>query len=98
DRWLIVAVFACIQIVVPFLLISYGEQHIASSLTSLLIAADPLLVVLFAMRLDPGERVNGLRLLGLLVGMGGVITLLGLDIGGDSQRLLGAVLVLLATT
>ena len=96
DRWLIVAVFACIQIVVPFLLISYGEQHIASSLTSLLIASDPLLVVLFALRLDPGERVNGLRLLGLLVGMGGVITLLGLDVGGDSQRLLGAALVLLA--
>lgn len=97
ERWFIVAALACVQIVAPFLLISYGEQHIASSLTSLLIAADPLLVVLFALRLDPGERVNGLRLLGLLVGMGGVITLLGLDVGGDSQRLLGAALVLLAT-
>lgn len=97
TRWFILAALACIQIVVPFLLISYGEQHIASSLTSLLIAADPLLVVLFALRLDPGERVNGLRMLGLLIGMIGVITLLGLDVGGDSQRLLGAVLVLLAT-
>jgi drug/metabolite transporter (DMT)-like permease len=96
ERWFIVAALACVQIVAPFLLISYGEQHIASSLTSLLIASDPLLVVLFALRLDPGERVNGLRLLGLLVGMIGVITLLGLDVGGDSQRLLGAALVLLA--
>jgi drug/metabolite transporter (DMT)-like permease len=96
ERWFIVAALACVQIVAPFLLISYGEQHIASSLTSLLIASDPLLVVLFALRLDPDERVNGLRLLGLFVGMGGVITLLGLDVGGDSQRLLGAALVLLA--
>jgi drug/metabolite transporter (DMT)-like permease len=96
TRWFIVAALACVQIIAPFLLISYGEQHIASSLTSLLIASDPLLVVLFALRLDPGERVNGLRLLGLLVGMVGVITLLGLDVGGDSQRLLGAALVLLA--
>jgi drug/metabolite transporter (DMT)-like permease len=86
-----------VQIAGPFLLISYGEQHIASSLTSLLIAADPLLVVLFALRFDPSERVNGLRLVGLLIGMGGVITLLGLDVGGNKQRLLGAVFVLLAT-
>lgn len=96
-RWLIVAALACIQIIGPFLLISYGEVHISSSLTSLLIAVDPLLIVLFALRFDPDERVNRLRLLGLLVGMAGVVILLGLNIGGDEQRLFGAGLVLLAT-
>ena len=97
GRWLAIAVLACVQIVGPFLLISYGEQHISSSLTSLLIAADPLLVALFALRFDSGERVSGLRLVGLLIGMVGVVVLLGLDVGGDAQRLLGAALVLLAT-
>lgn len=96
KRWLAVTGLACVQIVGPFLLISYGEQHIASSLTSLLIASDPLLVALFALRFAPGERVTGPRLLGLLIGMGGVVVLLGLDIGGDQQRLLGAFMVLLA--
>jgi drug/metabolite transporter (DMT)-like permease len=96
-RWLAVAALACVQLAAPFLLISYGEQHIASSLTSLLIAAEPILVALLALRLDPGERVNGLRLVGLLVGLLGVLVLLGLDVGGDGQRLLGAALVLLAT-
>src|SRR5579859_7522895 len=96
ERWLAVAALACVQIVGPFLLIAYGEQHIASSLTSLLIAADPLLVVLFALRFDPSERASGLRLVGLLIGIVGVVVLLGLDVGGDEQRLLGAVLVLLA--
>src|SRR6266516_1896732 len=96
KRWLAVAALACVQIVGPFLLISYGEQHIASSLTSLLIAADPLLVALLALRFDPSERVSGLRLIGLLIGMGGVVALLGLDVGGDRQGLLGAGLVLLA--
>ena len=96
KRWLAIAAIACVQIAGPFLLISYGEQHITSSLTSLLIAADPLLVVLFALRFDPGERVNGPRLVGLLIGMGGVVTLLGLDVSGDQQRVIGAALVLLA--
>jgi len=96
GRWLAIAALACVQIAGPFLLISYGEQHITSSLTSLLIAADPLLVALFALRFDPGERINGLRLVGLLIGMGGVVALLGLDVGGDQQKLLAAMLVLLA--
>jgi drug/metabolite transporter (DMT)-like permease len=96
GRWFLIAALACVQIVGPFLLISYGEQHIASSLTSLLIAADPLLVALFALRFDPSERVTGSRLVGLLIGMVGVVVLLGLDVGGDAQRLLGAALVLLA--
>src|SRR5579875_979375 len=98
KRWYLVSALACAQIAAPFLLISFGEQHIASSLTSLLIAADPLLVALFALRLDSRERVGGLRLLGLLVGMIGVIVLLGLDVGGDAQRLLGAFMVLLAAS
>ncbi|HEU5228464.1 MAG TPA: DMT family transporter, partial [Ktedonobacteraceae bacterium] len=97
HRWPLLAGLSLIQLVVPFLLISYGELHITSSLTSLLIASEPLLVALFALRLDPGERVNGFRLVGLLIGMAGVLTLLGFDSGGDSQRLLGAVFVLLAT-
>jgi drug/metabolite transporter (DMT)-like permease len=96
ERWLAVAALACVQIAGPFLLISYGEQHITSSLTSLLIAADPLFVVLFALRFDPSERATGLRLVGLLIGMLGVVVLLGLDVGGNEQRLLGAFLVLLA--
>jgi drug/metabolite transporter (DMT)-like permease len=95
GRLLTVAALACVQIAGPFLLISYGELYITSSLTSLLIAADPLLVVLFALRFDPSERVTGLRLIGLLIGLGGVVVLLGLDVGGDEHRLLGAILVLL---
>ncbi len=96
QQWRAIVVLSCVQIVGPFLLISYGEQHIASSLTSLLIAADPLLVALLALRFDPSERVSGLRLVGLFIGMGGVVALLGLDVGGDRQGLLGAGLVLLA--
>jgi drug/metabolite transporter (DMT)-like permease len=97
KRWGVVVALACIQIAVPFLLISYGEQHIASSLTALLIAAEPLLVALFARLFDSSERVHGLRLVGLFVGMVGVIVLLGFDVGSDGQRLLGAGMVLLAT-
>ena len=96
KRWLMIAGLACVQIVGPFLLISFGEQHITSSLTSLLIATDPILVALLALRFAPGERVTGMRLVGLLIGIVGVAVLLGFDVGGDGQKLIGAAMVLLA--
>ncbi|HEY7418669.1 MAG TPA: DMT family transporter, partial [Ktedonobacteraceae bacterium] len=91
GRWFAIAMLSFVQITVPFLLITYGEQHIASSLASLLIASEPLLVALFALRFDYRERVHGLRLAGLFVGLVGVIVLLGFDVSGDEQKLLGAV-------
>jgi drug/metabolite transporter (DMT)-like permease len=97
QRWLILVGLAFVQIIGPFLLITFGEQHITSSLTSLLIATDPIFVALLALRFDPSERVTGLRLVGLLIGIVGVVVLLGFDVGGDQQRLLGAAMVLLAS-
>lgn len=96
GRWLLLILLACVHLVVPFLLISYGEQHISSSLTSLLIASEPLLIALFALRFDPSEQVRGWRLVGLLVGLVGVVALLGFDVSGDEQKLIGAGMVLLA--
>ncbi|HZD72549.1 MAG TPA: DMT family transporter, partial [Actinomycetota bacterium] len=93
--WLVV--IALLEIAVPFTLISVGEQHITSSLTGLLIASLPLFVALLALRFDPAERVGGTRLLGLVVGIGGVAALLGVDIGGNPAQLFGAAMVLLAT-
>ena len=96
KHWPIILIFSLIHMFGAFLLISYGEQHVSSSLTSLLIAANPLIVALLALRFDKNERVNGPRMIGLLVGMVGLVVLLGFDIGGDRQLWLGAALILLA--
>lgn len=97
-HWRIVLLFSIIHMVGAFLLISYGEQHVSSSLASLLIAANPFIVALLALGFDKSERINGLRLGGLLIGMLGLVVLLGFDVGGDAQVWLGAILLLLAAT
>lgn len=97
GHWASIIVLSGVQLTIPFLLISYGEQLISSSLASILVASEPLLVALLALRFDRSERVRGLRFIGLLIGMIGVIVLLGLDVSGDVRQLPGAVMVLLAT-
>jgi drug/metabolite transporter (DMT)-like permease len=91
-RWLLA--YAVAEISIPFPLIALGEQRVASSLTAILIASVPLIIALLALRFDPAERATGMRLFGLLLGFGGVIALMGLDISGDTGELLGALAIL----
>jgi drug/metabolite transporter (DMT)-like permease len=89
--------YALCEITVPFTLIAAGERHVSSSLAAILIAAMPLMVALLSLRFAPGDRPTGARLAGLVVGLGGVVALLGVDVAGDGDELLGALLVLVAT-
>jgi drug/metabolite transporter (DMT)-like permease len=96
GRWRWLAVFAVIEIAIPFPLIAAGEQHVSSSLAAILIAAAPLFVAILAPRFDASERVTGTRLAGLLIGLAGVVALVGIDVAGERDELLGAAAVLVS--
>jgi drug/metabolite transporter (DMT)-like permease len=82
-RWRIVAVFAIIEITVPWVLLSSAERRVSSSLAALLIAATPFVGVALAAATG-GERFDGRRLAGLVVGIAGVAAIVGLDLGQTS--------------
>jgi drug/metabolite transporter (DMT)-like permease len=92
-----IAAYAACEIVVPFILISVGEQYVSSSLTAILIATMPLIVALLSLRLNPTDNLAKTQLLGLVIGFGGVFALVGVDIAGRADELIGAALVLVAT-
>jgi drug/metabolite transporter (DMT)-like permease len=96
DRLKWLAAFAVAEIVIPFPLIAAGERHVDSSAASILIAAAPLFVALLALRLDVTERIGGWRLAGLFIGLAGVIIFVGIDIGGRTDELFGALAILAA--
>jgi drug/metabolite transporter (DMT)-like permease len=74
-RWL--AVFALVEIVAPWLLLSEAETRLSSSLSGLLIAAVPIIVAVLARFTGSRDRLPAVRWAGLLVGLGGVAVLLG---------------------
>ncbi|HZB06203.1 MAG TPA: EamA family transporter [Thermoleophilaceae bacterium] len=96
ERWRILTLFAAVEMAVPWPLIGYGEVHISSSLAAILIAAVPLFVALLALRFDHAERPTATRLAGMLIGLAGVAALVGIDLGGRGDELLGALAILVA--
>jgi drug/metabolite transporter (DMT)-like permease len=97
ERWRVILAFSVVEICVPFTLIPVGERYISSSLSAILIAAVPLTVALMTIRFDPTERVSGIRLIGLFVGLAGVLALVGIDVAGRPRELIGAGCMVVAT-
>jgi drug/metabolite transporter (DMT)-like permease len=85
-----------IQVAAPFLLIAAGELEISSSLAGILVTSAPLFTALLAIWIDQEERSRGLRLVGVVLGVLGVAVLLGVDLGGEGDELLGGLAVVLA--
>ncbi len=87
-HWRPLVVYTLAELSVPWLLLSTAEQRLSSSLTGLLIAAVPLVGAVLGF-LGGGDRLDGRRLFGLLVGLAGVAALVGFDLGrGDVPALL----------
>jgi drug/metabolite transporter (DMT)-like permease len=80
-RWRPLLAFTVIEVAVPWLLLGTAETHLSSSLSGLLVAAVPLVGVVVARVVGADDRVGLWRLVGLLLGLFGVATLVGLDFG-----------------
>jgi drug/metabolite transporter (DMT)-like permease len=81
----------------PFTLIAWGEKHIDSGIAAIANASVPIFVALLAVRFNPSERVRGLRLVGVLMGLAGVGVLAGLHPEGGWWAIAGTLAVVLAS-
>ena len=63
---------------VPFTLVAWGEQHVDSGVAAIGNATVPIFVVALVVKAVPSERVTGLRLAGVVLGLIGVAVLAGL--------------------
>src|SRR5436190_14686215 len=80
-RWRPLLAYTAIEVALPWVLLSRAETKLTSSLTGLLIAGVPLVGALIVTLSGDRERLGGRRWLGLVVGLGGVAAIVGLDLG-----------------
>jgi drug/metabolite transporter (DMT)-like permease len=92
----ILAILAAVQVAGPFLLIALGEHEISSALAGILVATAPIFTAVLAIWVDHEERSEGVRLVGIVLGIAGVVALFGLDLSGSGMAILGGLAVVLA--
>jgi drug/metabolite transporter (DMT)-like permease len=81
-RWRWLALFAVVEIMLPWALLSDAERRLSSSLTGLLIAAVPIIGLVLARLTGGPEQLTAVRWAGLLAGLGGVALLAGPHLAG----------------
>ncbi|CCG01904.1 DMT family transporter [Blastococcus saxobsidens] len=81
-HWKPLLLFTVLEMTGPWLLLSWAEQSLSSSLTGLLVAAVPFAAALAARLAGEEERLTPVRLLGMGIGVVGIAVLLGLDLEG----------------
>ena len=93
--WGSILLLALLNNALPFTLFGWGQTHIASGLASILNATTPIWGVLVAHFLTHDERMSPRKIAGVLLGFGGVATMIGpallANIGTDALAQLACV-------
>ena len=77
--WVAFVIMGLINNLIPFSLMAWSQQHIQSSLASILNATTPIFSVVLAHFLTREERLTGNRGIGVLLGWLGVVLLIGVE-------------------
>ena len=77
SAWASIFLLALLNNALPFALFGWGQTHIASGLASILNATTPIWGVVVAHFLTNDERMTPRKIAGVLLGFGGVATMIG---------------------
>jgi drug/metabolite transporter (DMT)-like permease len=90
-HWKPLLLFTVLEMTMPWLLLSYAETRLSSSLSGLLVATVPFVAAAAARLLGDHERLTPVRLAGMALGIVGIVVLLGLDVRGAQLGAIAAI-------
>ena len=96
--WKWFAIIGLVNLVIPFILISYGVKFVQSNLAAILMSTTPLSSTVLAHFFLKGERFNLLKTIGLLIGFSGIVFLFSDNFLINENNFLAALLILLGST
>lgn len=86
QAWIHVTISAAFANVIPYLLLSFGEQHASAGLAGVLIGGTPLVTLLIATVALREERSSRRRMVGFVLGFVGVVLVLAPWSAGGGMR------------
>ena len=92
--WYWFASIGLINLVLPFFLIAYGVQKVQSNLAAILMASTPLTATALAHFFTKNEKINLIKIIGILVGFSGIVFLFSDDVLFNENNIFSAFLIL----
>jgi len=96
--WHWFALIGMINLVIPFFLIAYGVQKVQSNLAAILMASTPLSATVLAHFFTDNEKINLIKLLGVLIGFSGIVFLFSDNILINENNFISALIIFFAST
>ena len=96
--WYWFAIIGIINLVIPFFLIAYGVQKVQSNLAAILMASTPLSATVLAHFFIDNEKINLIKVLGVLIGFSGIVFLFSDNILINENNFLSALIIFFAST
>jgi len=96
--WYWFALIGMVNLVIPFFLIAYGVQKVQSNLAAILMASTPLSATVLAHFFTDNEKINLIKLLGVLIGFSGIVFLFSDNILVNENNFLSALIIFFAST
>jgi drug/metabolite transporter (DMT)-like permease len=89
---------ACLNSVVPWTLVAWGERYVDAGLTTILNSSSPIFTFLLTAAITRHEAVTPRKLFGVVAGMAGICLIVGVDaIGGIGHGLVAEIAIVAAT-
>ncbi len=89
---------ACLNSVIPWTLIAWGERYVDAGLATILNSASPIFTFLLAAAVTREEAAGFQKLLGVLAGMAGICLIVGVDAFHDAGQALAAEIAIVVAT
>ena len=96
--WYWFAAIGIINLVIPFFLIAYGVQKVQSNLAAILMASTPLSATVLAHFFTKNEKINFIKVLGVMIGFSGIVFLFSDNILINENNFISALLILGGST
>ena len=96
--WYWFALIGVINLVIPFFLIAYGVQKVQSNLAAILMASTPLSATLLAHFFTKNEKINFIKVVGVLVGFSGIVFLFYDKLLINEENFISAIFILVGST
>ena len=96
EHWIAGAIVGAFFFLIGHGTLHWAEQHVASGLAALLIATEPLFILVLAWA-SGQQKISRASALGLALGVVGVATLTGMEVSAKDASLLGMMVVLIGS-